>query len=65
MTITIVPISKVHFADMSTEARVVSQSIRSVQPPADLSYAMLKFSTGAGSLETLMSTRASSSLSYL
>ena len=38
------------FSAMSTEARVVSQSRRMVQRPADLSKAMVKFSSGAGSL---------------
>lgn len=50
---------------MSTEARVVSHSMRKVHPDAALSKAMVKSSTGADVGETFMSTRASSSLSYL
>lgn len=54
-----------YLAVISTEARVVSQSICSVQPLPDLSKSIVKFSKGVGSFETFMSTRASSSLSYL
>ena len=50
---------------MSTDARVVSQSICKVKPLPDFSYEMVKFYTGAGIFVTFMSTRASSSLSYL
>jgi hypothetical protein len=41
---------------MSTDARVVSQSIRSVHPRADLSNAMVKFSTAEGKVEAFIST---------
>ena len=50
----------IYIFEMSTEARVVSQSIRSVQPPADLSNAIVKFSTAEGNADAFMSTRAKS-----
>ena len=50
-----------HIFDMSTDARVVSQSIRSVQPLAVLSNAIVKFSTAAGKVDAFMSIRAKSS----
>src|SRR2546425_6868480 len=53
------------FSTTSTEARVFSQSRCMVQPPPVWSNAMVKFSTGDAVFETCMSTRASSSLSYL
>jgi hypothetical protein len=46
--------------EMSTEARVVSQSIRSVHPPAVLSNAIVKFSTADGNVEAFIPTRAKS-----
>ena len=42
------------------EARVVSQSIRKVQPLALLSNAIVKFSTAEGSEDGFMSTRTKS-----
>jgi hypothetical protein len=53
-------ISNRYIFEMLTEARVDSQSIRSVQPLPDLSNAMVKFSTADGNVETFMSTRAKS-----
>src|ERR1700687_437340 len=50
---------------ISTLARVVSHSMRSVHSPPAESNAMVKFSTGAAVFETCMSTRANSSASYL
>ena len=47
--------------EMSTDARVVSQSIRIVQPLAVLSNAIVKFSTVEGSVDAFMSIRARSS----
>src|ERR1700674_5351258 len=49
-----------YFFEISTEARVVSHSMRSVQPAPLGSNAIVKFSTVAGSLEIFISTRARS-----
>ena len=49
-----------HIFEISTDARVVSQSKRSVQPCADLSNAIVKFSTAEGNVDVFMSTRAKS-----
>src|SRR2546425_5289615 len=49
------------FSEISTEARVVSQSMRRVQPLPAWSNAMVKLSTGEGSFATFMFTRARSS----
>jgi hypothetical protein len=53
------------FSLMSTEACVFSQVMVRVQLPPIEASAMVKFSTGADVDETFMSTRASSSASYL
>src|SRR5271169_4951464 len=50
---------------ISTWARVFSHSMRRVHLPSAWSKAMVKFSTGAEVLETVIGMRASSSLSYL
>ena len=47
-------------SEISTEARVVSQSIRNDAPLPTLSKAIVKFSTAAGSEETFISVRARS-----
>jgi hypothetical protein len=59
--LTIFEIVGFYIFDMSTDARVVSQSIRSVQPLPVLSKAMVKFSTAEGSADAFMSMRAKSS----
>src|SRR5437667_11146005 len=46
---------------ISTDARVVSQSKRIVQPAGVLSKAIVKFSTTEGSVDAFMSMRARSS----
>ena len=51
---------KIYFLAMGTEARVLSQSMFMVPPLADLSKEIVKFSTGAGKLDTFMPTRAKS-----
>ncbi len=48
------------FSEIPIEARVVSQSRRIVQALPAWSNAMVKSSTGEGSFETFMSTRANS-----
>jgi len=50
-----------YFFATSAEALVFSQSIRRVQPLADLSRAMVKFSTAAEVAETFIGIRARSS----
>src|ERR1700737_4094725 len=50
------------FSEISTEARVVSQSKYMVQLAPAWSNATVKFSTGEGSFVTFMLTRARSSL---
>src|SRR5260370_10836565 len=47
--------------DISTEALVISQSMRNVQLLAVLSKAIVKFSTAEGSVDAFMSIRATSS----
>ena len=47
-------------SEISTEARVVSQSIRNEAPFPTLSRAIVKFSTAAGSDETFISVRVRS-----
>ena len=55
------PSNRCYIFEMSTDARVVSQSMCSVQPLAVLSNAMVKFSTAEGSVDAFMSIRAKSS----
>ena len=50
------PVPLNYFLEISMEARVVSQSIRKVQPFALLSKAIVKFSTADGSDDAFMST---------
>src|SRR5712664_242520 len=59
--LTISEIVGLYIFDISTDARVVSQSMRSVQPLAVLSKAMVKFSAAEGSADAFMSIRAKSS----
>jgi hypothetical protein len=47
-------------SEISTEARVVSQSMRNEAPLPNLSTAIVKFSTAAGSDDTFISVRARS-----
>jgi|HubBroStandDraft_6_1064221.scaffolds.fasta_scaffold494095_2 hypothetical protein len=55
------PVPPNYFLEISMEARVVSQSIRKVQPLALLSNAIVKFSTAEGSEDDgFMSTRTKS-----
>ena len=49
-----------YFFEIGTEARVVPQSRFMVPPLPDFSKEMVKFSTGDGRVETVISTRARS-----
>src|SRR5579871_4862475 len=55
---------EIYLAVISTEASVCSHLMCMVHPLPDLSYEIVKFSSGASSFVTFISNRASSSLSY-